>query len=568
MRHPKRGNVGRHLVLPMKLIFHFLSVLLFAGLTFGQSSDSQAWHTNDITEIKFSKDATKLISNSAGDGWLFLWDVQSGRLIWRNKTGFIQRGDEYYTLTSFAFSPDENSIASGSRNGTVALWDAKTGHLLWRTDAHTSNVTIVEFAPDGKSIISAATPEGGDDEVKMIAVENGQIIKKLEGKPCTVIAISFTDGGKTLRTGNLDGRVTEWELATRKSKRAEYERGCKLHRTYEWESSFSGDLTLSAQRTGEEQVTISKMAKPIKVLEAAGYRIYSRFSSDGTKLIVSGYGGFTFYDLEKGTSRKVEEFSRTGSTIDLSSDGRWFAEGGSYGDAAIKVTDISTGESRFIGKKSSKATVPPLVSSALEERLLAERRLKQGEINTANAARDQQAAVDSQKFKQQVFITFDHFGDMTDPGEKRMLESDEPKESKASKPAEVANAVWLRLHNDSALPIEIPTQSMYLPNKSCFFDMKSGRKVFGLCDKREISIWHGLEDKKGKQLPYGFDFGSSSILLPKTSALFAIPRELLKDGKAIRFSFTFQNDTVDNKVDDYGEPILLRFGEKDIPKTK
>jgi hypothetical protein len=355
-------------------------------------------------------------------------------------------------------------------------------------------------------------------------------------------------------------------LSAGKAKRAESEKGCTLHRTYEWESSFSGDLSLSAQRTGEKQVTISKMAKPLRVLDAQDYRIYSRFSADGTKLISSGYGGFTFYDLEKGTSRKIEKF-RTGSTIDLSSDGRWFAEGGSYGDAAIKVTDVSTGESRLIGKKSSKGTVPPLMPTALEERLLAERRAKQGAINTANAARDQQAAVDTQKFKQQVFITFDHFGDMTDLGEKRMVESDEPKESKISKLDEVANAVWLRLHNDSPLPIEIPTQSMYLPNKNCFFEMKSGRKVFGLCDKREISIWHGLEDKKRTQLPYGFDFGSSSILLPKTSALFAIPRELLKDGKAIRFSFTFQNDTVDKKVDDYGEPILLRFGEKDLPKS-
>ena len=551
----------------MKLVSYLLLILWLSGLAFGQSSDSQAWHTNDITEIKFNKDATKLISNSAGDGWLFLWDVQGGRLIWRNKTGFIQRGDEYYTLTSFAFSPDENYIASGSGNGTVALWDANTGHLIWRTDAHTSNVTIVQFAPDGKSIISAATPEDGDDEVKVIGVEYGQIIKKLEGKPCTVIAISFAEGGKILRTGNLDGQITEWELATGKPKSAEYEKGCKLHRTYEWESSFSGDLSLSAQRTGEKEVTLSRTAKPIKVLEAAGYRIYSRFSADGTKLIVSEYGGFTFYDLEKGTSRKIEEFSRTRSTIDLSSDGRWFAEGGSYGDAAIKITNVSTGESRFVGKKSSKNTVPRLVSTALEERLLAERKLKQVEIGRAKASRDQQAAVDIQKLKQQVFITFEHFGDMTDPGEKRMVESDEPKESKISKPSEAANAVWLRLTNDSALPIEIPTQSMYLPNKNCSFELKSGKKVFGLCDKREISIWHGLEDKKGKQVPYGFDFGSNAILLPQTSALFPVPRELLKEGKVIRFSFTFQNDTVDNKVGDYGEPIVLRFGEQNLPKS-
>lgn len=537
-------------------------------MTFGRASDSKAWHTSDVLEVKFNKDATKLISYSVVDGWLFLWDVQSGRPIWKNETGFIQRGDEYYTLTSFAFSPDESYIASGSGNGTVALWDARTGHLIWRTNAHTSNVTIVEFNPDGKSIISAASPDDGDSEVKVIAVEGGKILSKLEGNPCTVIAVSFSQSGRFLQTGNLDGQVGEWELATGKSTPRESERSCKLRRTYEWETSFSGDLSISAKRTGEKEVTISKLAKPIKTLEAGGYRIYSRFSADGTKLLVSRYSRFTLHDLEKGTSRKIEEFSRTGATIDLSSDGKWFAEGGSYGDAAIKVTDLSTGEYRFIGKKSSKTKVPPLALTELEERLLAERNLKQAEIKTANTARDQQAAVDIQKLKQLVFITFEHLGEMTDPGEQRMIESDEPNKSKLSIPAETGNAVWLRLHNESSLPIEIPTQSMYFPNRNCFFELKSKRKVFGLCDKREISIWHGLENKNGKQMPYGFDFGSSSILLPRTSALFAIPRELLRDGNAIRFSFNFQSDTVDNKVGDYGEPVLLRFWERNIPKPK
>jgi hypothetical protein len=44
-----------------------------------------------------------------------------------------------------------------------------------------SNVTLLEFTPDGKSIVSAATPDDGNDEVKIIGVENGQIIKKLAG---------------------------------------------------------------------------------------------------------------------------------------------------------------------------------------------------------------------------------------------------------------------------------------------------------------------------------------------------------------------------------------------------
>src|SRR5262249_54429705 len=122
--------------------------------------------------------------------------------------------------------------------------------------------------------------------------------------------------------------------------------------------------------------------------------------------------------------------------------------------------------------------------------------------------------------------------------------------------------------NDSSLPIKIPTQSMYLPNPKCFYEFPNGKKIIGLCDGREISIWHGLENKNGKQIPYGFDFGSSAILLPKTSVLFAVQREVLKNGNAIRFAFTFQNATDEKKVENYGIDTILKFRESDLPQGK
>src|SRR5687768_7362585 len=131
----------------MKTLFLTFLLLLFVQLTLAQDL---VGHTNDILKVKFNSDATQLISYSAGDGWLCLWDVKSGRLLWRAKTEFIQKADEYYTLTSFAFSPDEHLIASGSGNGTIQLWDAKTGTCLWRVDAHKDSATVVEFSPDGK----------------------------------------------------------------------------------------------------------------------------------------------------------------------------------------------------------------------------------------------------------------------------------------------------------------------------------------------------------------------------------------------------------------------------------
>jgi len=61
--------------------------------------------------------------------------------------------------------------------------------------------------------------------------------------------------------------------------------------------------------------------------------------------------------------------------------------------------------------------------------------------------------------------------------------------------------------------------------------------------------------------------GSSAILLPKTSVLFAVQREVLKNGNAIRFGFTFQKET-EKKVEDYGMDIILTFRESDLPQGK
>ena len=92
--------------------------------------------------------------------------------------------------------------------------------------------------------------------------------------------------------------------------------------------------------------------------------------------------------------------------------------------------------------------------------------------------------------------------------------------------------------------------------------------MLGLCEKREISIWHGLEDRDGKSLPYGFDFGSSSVLLPKSSVLFPVPLALLRNGNSIVFDYLFQNvkASKNDRDWDYGEKVLLRFAEKSVPK--
>lgn len=549
----------------IELVATKVFALLFFLCVFTSTVSSQnSGHTNDILEVQFNANASKLMSYSAGDGWLMLWEIKSRQLLWRSKTEFIQKGDEYYTLRCFAFSPDETRIVSGSGNGTVQLWDAATGKLLWRASPHKDSVTAVGFSPDGKTIASAASPKEEDDEIKILRIEDGAVIKKLQGKPCTVISLQFSEKGDLLKTGTLGESVSQWDLTTGKQLRAASSRPCSAKKLYDWETSYTLDLNTAVTRTGEKEITLKDTQTNTikKTLAADGYRIYSRFSADGKKLVFSGYGEFTFYDLVTGESRKIPEFSRTGSTFDLSLDGSLFAEGGSWGNAAIKITETLTGKSYFLDGKGHR--VAPYQPGELETRLAKEKAQQQALLKAAQTRRDQQAAIDIKKFGQLVYISFSHYGEMTPSGQNRIAESPEPNKSKVRKAAKESGAVWLRLHNDSPLPIHVPTQSMYFSDHKCFYEYGNGKKLSGLCDGNEISVWHGLEDRNGKTIPYGYDFGSGAILLPQTSVLFAVQLDILQNQQAVRFNVTFQKETNENKIENYGQPITLRFKQSDL----
>jgi len=415
----------------MKRLLQLFVLALVCQSGSAQELRFQFGHTNDILKVKFSPDDTKLISYSAGDGWLCYWNVTTGQLLWKSKTEFIRRSEERANLEQFGWNEDQTVVYSRSQNGTFQTWDANTGRILSVSD---TNPAERAFAESGNKI----------------------------------------------------------------SVRKDY-----------------SNFYLTNSKTNQEST--------------------------------------------------IKAFSRTGSVYDVSHDGRLFAEGGSWGNAVIRVTRIGD-PSSFYEMKGGR--IASYVRSELETKLLDQQSLREAELHAARARRDTRAAVETEEFKKRVYISFDHYGDMTDPGEQRIMESGVPNKSKVSKSRKDANAIWLRLHNDAPLPIQIPTQSMYLPNPKCSFEFSAGNKILGLCSDREISIWFGLEDKRGKSIPYGFDFGSSAILLPKLSVLFAVPLAALQNGRAIRFDFTFQAETDDRKSGGYGTPKTLRFREADLTKTQ
>jgi WD40 repeat protein len=103
-------------------------------------------------------------------------------------------------VNSVAFSPDGQTLASGSADLTVKLWQASDGALLRTLSGHTATVLSVAFAPDGQTL--ASTGDWGDDTVKLWRVSDGALLQTLAGHSHSVSSVAFAPDGQTLASGS------------------------------------------------------------------------------------------------------------------------------------------------------------------------------------------------------------------------------------------------------------------------------------------------------------------------------------------------------------------------------
>ena len=112
--------------------------------------------------ISFSPDGQTVASGS-WDNTFKLWDVASGREL----RTFIGHGN---TVTSIAFSPDGQVLASGSDDGTVIIWSITDGTIQARFIAMG---TVGSITLDGNGVPISVT---GNEDAIYHFVKDGKVI--------------------------------------------------------------------------------------------------------------------------------------------------------------------------------------------------------------------------------------------------------------------------------------------------------------------------------------------------------------------------------------------------------
>ena len=181
-------------------------------------TDTLVGHTDTIYSVAFSPDGKTLASGSE-DSRIILWDTTTGehtRTLARPTGPFVGPTDTLVghtdTIYSVAFSPDGQTLASGSADNTIILWDATTGQYKETLIGHKRAVYSIAFSPDGQTLASGSW----DKTIKLWDTTTWKYRHTLVGHEKVVYCVAFSPDGQILASGSADKAIILWDTTTGK----------------------------------------------------------------------------------------------------------------------------------------------------------------------------------------------------------------------------------------------------------------------------------------------------------------------------------------------------------------
>lgn len=513
-------------------------------------------HPGIINALAFSTDGTSLASGGS-DRVIRFWDSRSGSIS-------ASLHGHQRSINALAFNPQGSIIASSSQDRTMKVWDVKSGALLHTIDVSDNGiwgVNAMSFSPDGKSFVSGG--HNGSLKVwgaalwkaeRSLLIDNDEV-----GKSMSVV---FSPDGKQILSGHEDGTVRLWDVRTGRSLRAIRSGGRKVR------CAFTPD--------GKTIVAVNEDDNPIRIIDARrgviiraigkkeelNYINWVAINPDGKTLAVAESGGdVSLWEIRSG--KLVIRFTPGDSYSDddivaFSPDGKTLAAGGL--NQNILLWELKSGHLQW--------SLLPLRSKSKEEIEADEERARQVAIlNAERERRKREAEDDAATWKGKVGISFESYGEPADLMSARLAEPAKPYQKLKDQSVRTASGIWLRLRNDSPLPITFSTVSLYLNRGAkCGYTTAAGKFFEGLCDGTGVNIRYEVQDARGKLVPWGLDFGVISMLPPGASVVFSVRRDHLENGRSIRILYRYQKEGEKRKLEDYGSEHWAYFKSSDLPR--
>ena len=307
--------------------FFLYRYLLYDYLVYDQPSKTLLGHKGQVISILFSPDGQTIASGSY-DRKVMLWDAASGNL----KQIFDGHEDH---IRAVSFSPDGRTLASGSLDQTVELRDAASGKLLY-VKRFDGDVMDLAFSPDGQTLAVAV------NEIHLLDSANGNIRYSISTDDFYALALAFSPDGKILAT-SLRGETKLWDSANGNLKQTLVKAADSARSLI-----FSPDGQTLVGRSLEGLIFVWEVSTGNlkNTLKPNSDKVPIALSPDGRTLVSGGYeysketkryeGEIEFWDLATGNLIKKFVKQRVPVTsLSFSPDGRTLAAGNRDGTIGL-----------------------------------------------------------------------------------------------------------------------------------------------------------------------------------------------------------------------------------------
>lgn len=277
--------------------------------------------TQNVHRARFDATGTRIVSGHL-DGWVRVWNTQTGRLI----------SEWHYPGLEFAdarFSPDGTLLAVGTQGANfVEIRDGRSLQLITRLAGAGDYVQDVQFSSDG-SRLSVIYP---DYSMRLWNVEDWSLVASGPAHGELLTDLSFSDDGRYVLTAAFDGEVRIWDARTGRHLRTFREAGEAIR-----SASFSPDGRLVIAATGENlRIWDREAGVLLTSITGDGREVeWAEFSPGSSTLMVATWGGVVrLIDVSTLTMPIDEAVARSCAYL-LLEEGRRFSDVERQSDALI-----------------------------------------------------------------------------------------------------------------------------------------------------------------------------------------------------------------------------------------
>lgn len=169
-------------------------------------------HQSPVTSVAFSP-KSNLLASGLLNGTLVIWNISDkDPKNWKSKI-LDQKVRFPPSISCVTFSLNGKYLASGSIKGIIKIRDISDKNPEnWKTKTITSddpkNVRVIALSSDGKHLASFQ-----DKVIKIWDVPKQKIIKTIDTKKWSISSLAFSPDDKYLASGSEDGTIRVWNIS-------------------------------------------------------------------------------------------------------------------------------------------------------------------------------------------------------------------------------------------------------------------------------------------------------------------------------------------------------------------